>query len=229
MIKFPLVAFDLDDTLYPEVAFVKSGFTAVAQYLDDLELTVGESFLQVALSLFSEGMRGKIFNFALDHLEVDYSEGLISDLVRIYREHQPHIRPFKGSAYMLQSLRKQGCIIALISDGPFRTQRNKLRALGFEESFHHIILTGAYGPEWSKPNERAFVEVMRQSRIPAYDCLYIADNPRKDFIAPNRLGWHTIRVRAKIGLYYHEISPAGGEPKETVENLTALRDHFSQR
>jgi putative hydrolase of the HAD superfamily len=223
---FHLVAFDLDDTLYPEREFVQSGFTAVAQHLADLGIIDAESFFHTATSLFVAGARGNIFNLALERLAVAFQGERIGELVRVYREHLPQIRPFTDSTNLLISLKEKGTVLALISDGPFQTQQNKLRALGLECYFDHLVFTGAHGEDWGKPSPRAFLEVMEQSQVPAAACVYVADNPRKDFVGPNRLGWHTIRVREKIGVYYSENPPSGGEPEVTVESFTDLRDRL---
>jgi len=219
-----LVAFDLDDTLYPEREFVQSGFTAVAQHLADLGVIDAESFFHTATSLFIAGTRGNIFNLALERLAVAYGIELLEELVQVYREHPPQIRPFADSPKLLKLLKKQGIVLALISDGPYPTQQNKLRALGLEAYFDHLVFTGAQGQDWGKPSPRAFLEVMERSGVPAAACVYVADNPGKDFLGPNRLGWHTIRVREKIGLYGDASPPPGGEPKATVNTFAALLD-----
>jgi putative hydrolase of the HAD superfamily len=221
---FQLVAFDLDDTLYPEREFVHSGFTAVARHLADLGVIDAESFFATASSLFAAGARGNIFDLALERLSVGFPAARVKELVRVYREHQPQIRPFAGSPKLLQLLKEKGVVLALISDGPWTTQQNKLRALGLEAYFDHLVFTGAHGEDWGKPSPRAFLEVMGGSGVPAAACVYVADNPNKDFAGPNRLGWHTIRVREPIGLYYRENPPPGGEPEETVESFAVLRD-----
>jgi putative hydrolase of the HAD superfamily len=223
---FQLVAFDLDDTLYPEREFVHSGFTAVAQYLDDLGLIDAESFFTTATSLFAAGARGHIFDLALKSLAVDFPAPRIAELVRVYREHQPRIRPFADSPRLLQALKATGVVLALISDGPWPTQPNKLRALGLEAYFDHLVFTGAQGEDWGKPSPRAFLEVMGASGVAAPACVYVADNPQKDFAGPNRLGWHTIRVRETSGLYNDASPPPGGEPQATVHSFAALRDHL---
>lgn len=221
---FLLVAFDLDDTLYLEQGFVKSGFAAVGQYLAELGLLDVEAFFQTAYRLFEEGARGNIFNLTLEKLGVAGSEDLIAELVRIYREHEPDIQPFPESLNLLGKLREEGCIIALVSDGPWRTQRNKLRALGLEHFFQHLMFTGAHGPDWSKPSTRPFLEIMNRSGATARECVYVADNPRKDFVGPNRLGWHTIRVKAAMGLYVDTPVAPGGEPHQTVDSLAVLKE-----
>ena len=127
---FQLVAFDLDDTLYPEWEFVHSGFMAVAQHLADLGVIDAESFFNTAAGLFAAGARGTIFDLALERLAVVFPAARIEELVRVYREHPPQIRPFAGSPELLKLLKAKGVILALISDGPWETQQNKLRALG---------------------------------------------------------------------------------------------------
>ena len=221
---FQLVAFDLDDTLYPEREFVHSGFTAVAQHLADLGVIDAESFFTTATSLFVAGARGNIFDLALERLAVVFPAARLGELVRVYREHQPQIRPFADSAKLLKLLREKGVLLALISDGPCPTQENKLRALGLEAYFDHLVFTGAHGEDWGKPSPRAFLEVMGASGAPAAACVYVADNPAKDFVGPNRLGWHTIRVRETIGIYSDVSPPPGGEPKATVNTFAALWD-----
>lgn len=219
---FQLVAFDLDDTLYPEREFVHSGFTAVARHLADLGVIGAESFFHAATSLFIAGARGNIFDLALERLAVAYSVERLQELVRVYREHPPQIRPFAGSPKLLRLLKAEGAVLALISDGPYPTQQNKLRALGLEAYFDHLVFTGAHGQDWGKPSPRAFLEAMGRSGAPAAACVYVADNPGKDFVAPNRLGWHTIRVRDRTGLYVDASPPPGGAPKATVDSFAAL-------
>jgi putative hydrolase of the HAD superfamily len=226
---FQLVAFDLDDTLYPEREFVHSGFTAVARHLDDLGVIEAESFLHAATSLFAAGARGNVFDLALERLAVVFPAARMGDLVRVYREHQPQIRPFAGSLRLLQLLKGQGAVLALISDGPWPAQQNKLRALGLEAYFDHLIFTGTHGEDWGKPSPRAFQEVMKRSGLPAAACVYVADNPGKDFAGPNRLGWHTIQVREKIRLYSDTSPPPGGEPQAAVNRFAALRDLLVER
>ena len=70
----------------------------------------------------------------------------------------------------------------MISDGPAGTQRNKLRALGLEERFASIVLTGEWGAEFSKPHPRAFLETEKRLGGP---CVYFA--AAASFFTPVRL------------------------------------------
>ena len=57
-----VLAFDLDDTLYPELSFVKSGFCAVAIMLEEsYGLERSGSMARMLCSLHTHG-RGAVFN-----------------------------------------------------------------------------------------------------------------------------------------------------------------------
>jgi putative hydrolase of the HAD superfamily len=217
-----LVAFDLDDTLYLERFFVKSGLRAVAHYLEKNGIIVAENFFLTAWDFFEQGHRGTIFNQTFESLGVAFFPEQISLMVSVYREHQPDIYPYATAPQLLQTLREQGVVIGLISDGPVLMQQNKLKALRLANYFTHIIFTGAYGSDWAKPGALAFQELMNREKITAKNCQYIADNPRKDFLGPNNLGWRTVRLRHPEGIYYHESPPTGGEPHETIERFADL-------
>ncbi|MBE9166663.1 hypothetical protein IQ238_03645 [Pleurocapsales cyanobacterium LEGE 06147] len=64
MIK--ILVFDLDDKLFPEHKFVRSGFKAVGAWMLN-EYSVAD-FFEVAWQFFEQGKRGKIFNLTLKQL-----------------------------------------------------------------------------------------------------------------------------------------------------------------
>jgi len=98
-------------------------------------------------------------------------------------------------------------------------QQRKMAALGLATRLDQIILTDEWGPQYWKPHPRAF-ELVEQTcgcRGPA--CVYLADNPAKDFVAPRGLGWRTIRVRRARGVYATAESAANGAPEHEVTSL----------
>jgi putative hydrolase of the HAD superfamily len=223
MIK-KMITFDLDDTLYPEREFVRSGFHAVAEYVNNLKIVEHNTFFTIAWQLFEEGTRNTIFNKVFELLTIDFSTERLTELVEIYRGHFPSIKPFKKALFLLESLDQKGIGLGLVSDGPHRTQQNKLSALGLGRYFNEIIFTGAFGSDWNKPSPFAFLEIMRRTKSSPDNCIYVADNPKKDFLGPKRLGWKTIRLRCNSGLYYDELPPLEGEPEITVYDFAELCD-----
>ena len=73
-----------------------------------------------------------------------------------------------------------------------------------------IVYTDGFGAEFWKPHPFSFEFVASTWNIPHEKLTYLADNPLKDFVGPNRLGWQTIRLRDPGQLRY-EIEPENEE------------------
>ena len=52
----------------------------------------------------------------------------------------------------------------------------------------------------------------------------VADNAAKDFIAPNALGWTSVRIICNDGVYYDVPPAARGVPIYTIEALGKLAE-----
>ncbi|PYY02987.1 MAG: HAD family hydrolase [Acidobacteria bacterium] len=199
------VVFDLDDTLYLERDFVRSGFRAVGKWCaEKLRLTgVGE----LAQALFDEGRRGDIFDAALEHLHSTWNAETVEAMVRVYREHVPEIELPEDAVQCLRQL--QGRVhLCLLTDGNPISQVNKLDSLGIRSLFESVVVTGKWGSEFFKPHPRGFRSLEAEFASLQPHFLYVADNPSKDFFAPRELGWNAIRVRRSAGLHEYKRCPA---------------------
>lgn len=191
------VVFDLDDTLYLERDYVRSGFCAVDDWCkSNLQLNgTGE----LSWNLFEQGRRGDIFDVALRQLGVSGDQAIIKELVQVYRTHVPQIFPSSDTMRCLVCL-KAMANLAMITDGDPASQWKKIDALGIRNSFDLIVATGEWGSTFSKPNPRAFLHVQNAFSSSAH-YYYVGDNPAKDFTAPRALGWMTVRIRREAGLH----------------------------
>jgi putative hydrolase of the HAD superfamily len=188
--------FDLDDTLFLERDYIWSGFEAVGRCASK---RIGlQGFAERAMDLFHQGYRGDIFDRVLLEAGQTPEPRLIAQLVHVYRTHIPDIRLLPDALECLLHFRPRADL-ALISDGPLASQRRKVRALGLQHSFRCIVLTERWGIHCCKPHPRAFEYVQECTHAASY--AYIGDNPAKDFHAPLRMGWTTVRVRRPEGLY----------------------------
>ncbi|MDP6380391.1 MAG: HAD family hydrolase [Phycisphaerae bacterium] len=211
MIK--LVAFDLDDTLYPERQYVASGFRAVAQYLKK-SLETEKDFFPPLEEAFESGVRGTTFNHVLEAAGVEAGEGFIRDLLDVYREHNPDIAPYEDVVPTLEEL-KGKYLLGLISDGPLLSQRRKWNALGLAEFFDKVIFTDEQGPEFWKPNPWAFLEMASEFRLQPEECVYVGDRPGKDIEGPAEAGWQKILVQ-RPGRLHGDAAAAQGEGPDFV-------------
>lgn len=191
-----VIAFDLDDTLYLERNFVRSGFAAVGAWLATQRGARG--FEACAWRMFEAGRRGDIFDQVLPRLGVAPERALIRRLIRVYREHQPTIRLEPAAADLLARLNGR-CLLAILTDGFHETQRRKIAALGLDSRCRPIVCTDRWGREHWKPSPKGFLHLQEVLAAAPERCIYIGDNPAKDFGAPKALGWRTLRLRHPQG------------------------------
>ncbi|TFD80580.1 HAD family hydrolase [Cryobacterium fucosi] len=211
-----LVVFDMDDTLFLERAYVESGFQAVSEMLAaEHNFT---SFFERAWQEFQSGRRGDIFNRVLH----DSASLLPSDIVDLcitsYRSHEPRIELLTDSRDFLAACRGR-VRTGLITDGPRLSQQAKIRSLNLAERIERVIVTDEHREEdWAKPSPIAYASLQEWFGVRGRDCVYIGDNPRKDFISPRRLGWRTVRVRRPGGL--HERVETVDDAEFEIPSLT---------
>jgi putative hydrolase of the HAD superfamily len=191
------VVFDVDDTLYLERDYVRSGFGAVGEFarqrwnLTDVAERAWELFLQNA--------RGDIFQRVLRSAGIEPTAADIELLVRCYREHAPQISLLDDALHALECA--SDGFLAVVTDGPSSSQHAKIRALNLKRWARKLIVTADHGPSWTKPSLSGFSAIEAASGCKGPDCVYIGDNPLKDFAGPQQLGWQTIRIRRPGGLH----------------------------
>lgn len=206
-----VVAFDLDDTLYPEREFVRSGFHAVA---DLVAKELGVDFRSRLLQMLTDQQHDP-FGKLICELRLPIEK---QQLVRIYREHVPSLRLAPDVARLLAHLRDRGCDLGIITDGRSTTQRNKIQALGLAAWCDAIVISEEFGS--AKPAEQNYRYF--ENRWPGRRYVYVGNDLTKDFIAPNRLGWQTVCVRDD-GTHVHsqELAglPSAALPDRWIERL----------
>ncbi len=188
------VVFDLDDTLYDEIDYCRSGLAAVARFIVTFSTCpCADDAFACLWRHFLAGNRMRTFNAALDELGIAYDEHRIAQLVEVYRNHRPDIALPSDSRRTLDALTDR-YTLALLTDGFLPAQRLKVQALGIEPRLEAIVYTEDLGRAFWKPSPAGF-ERLAQILATAPDRMaYVGDNEEKDFIAPNRLGMLTIRV-----------------------------------
>lgn len=216
------IIFDLDDTLYDEGDFFRSGFAVVAH---ELERRGAGTSADIAFMLerlhFAESRVG-VFQKLASRLE--FPEEWIPDLVTRFREHTPRISLAADALDVLPRLRSQfriGCI----TDGWAGVQRRKLDALGVEPYLHGVLLTDELGREFWKPHARAFDELRAALGGTPDTTVVVGDNPERDMAGARNAGLRSIRVR-RAGGYFSEREFEKSECRADFEisDLRALPD-----
>lgn len=212
-----LVVLDMDDTLYLERDYVRSGFAAVGAWAR-AELGVAD-LGERAWAAFEAGTRGTIFDEALAGAGVEVTPALIPRLVAVYRSHVPDIS-LLGDAQAWVDARPPGVTLAVVTDGPLGSQQAKAVALGLDRWAERVVFTERLGEGLGKPHPAAFELLERELGIAGASCAYVADNPAKDFRGPDALGWRTVRVRRQGGL--HAEVPSGDDVHAEIPTFADL-------
>ena len=180
--------------MYSEKDYVYSGLKAVSQCFPDYI-----DFYGKCCKAFESGV--PIFDTVLSNLGIFTQENKWKCL-QTYREHVPTINLYNGVKELIQEIRARGMKVGILTDGRPSGQRKKISALGLEELVDEIIVTDEIGGElFRKPNDIAFRIMQRKMGIPFENMVYVGDNPKKDFIAPQQLGMRTILFQNSNGLY----------------------------
>jgi putative hydrolase of the HAD superfamily len=212
--------FDLDDTLYLERDYVLSGFRHIARLAAPAAArSATELFRFLRMTVEEWQSRGNNLDLLLERYPALRQSWTVEMLVQEYRTHPPVIHFLRGMESLLGDLRRQGAHLAIITDGPPDSQRRKLDALHLPAMVDKTVVTEEYGPAWRKPRPLSFGMVMRQFGCRPDECVYVGDNPARDFEAPRTLGWNTVRLRVR-GQLHASVEPLSPDAAPAVECQT---------
>lgn len=216
------VIFDLDDTLYDEIDYCKSGFAAIADFLHNANPSVSkESFYKAIWNQFENNNRTSTFNAALASLNLPCDDNLINQLVTVYREHCPNLNLPTETKAVLEQL-KDSYNLALLTDGFMPAQRLKAQALEIVDYFSCIVYTEELGREFWKPSPAGFEKILQKFGAKPNQAVYVADNVAKDFIAPNSLGMASVRVMRPNSVHSNKPTDPQQAPQHSINSLAKL-------
>lgn len=214
------VVFDLDDTLYDESEYVRSGFGAVAEFLtnhtDGIDRWAGEMYskemydkkeLEKCLFAYFEN-REPAIDRLLERFGCRDAE-LKAECMRVYREHFPDITLPQEHRELLVRLRESGRMLGILTDGRVEGQENKIRVLGLDSLVDEYIVTDSLAGNadvrlFRKPNPLAFHVIRQRFGVSFEDMMYVGDNRKKDFQGPVSLGMMAVWYHNPKGIYSGE-------------------------
>jgi putative hydrolase of the HAD superfamily len=217
-----LITFDLDDTLYPEINFVKSGFIAVSHVIKK-RYNINIDVYKILWNLFILGERKTTFNRAFSSLGLGDNNALIEEMVHVYRQHKPNITLYPDALDILMTFHKKKSI-GLLTDGNVITQQNKVNALKIEKYFDLIVFTDEGGVNAWKPSPWGYKKMMQHFLLQGRQCAYVGDNSLKDFTGARKLGWITFKIVREEGLYRDAVDSKINDADYTLKSLTELKD-----
>jgi len=175
--------FDLDDTLYYEINFLKSAYSAIAA---EISPHLSNELFEKMLEIYWSGRN--TFRYLIE--KFPERNMTVEKLLYLYRHHFPEISLKEGALDILSRIKESNGLTGIITDGRSITQRNKIKALGIEQYIDKLVISEEFGAE--KPTSSLYESIMENEIMQQY--YYIGDNLSKDFISPKKLGWCCIGI-----------------------------------
>jgi len=190
------IIFDLDDTLYPYRAFVRSGFRAVACRLAVERGLPAAALLRALRRALVHGHQGRELQELCARFDLPAS--LVGPLAEIIREHTPSLRLPRESRQVLRSLRRTWNI-GVLTNGEAQVQRRKVAALGLCDLVDVVLFATECGDGAGKPSRDAFVAALDRLHVEPERTVFVGDDPRTDIEGAAAVGMNTIHMMGNIG------------------------------
>lgn len=212
------IVLDLDDTLYDEVDFFRSGFRVVAELL--AQRGVGEADAIQAMLLASHLQEGRehVFNRASERL--GFPASWIPLLVSEFRLHTPAIQLAEETVTLLRSLREH-YLLACITDGWADVQRRKVERLGLGELMDVVVICDDHGREFWKPHELPFRTCCETLGVSPSEAIFVGDSTDRDVLGALRAGMTCVRISRPLR-YPFVASESPGAPHAEIVDLREL-------
>jgi putative hydrolase of the HAD superfamily len=218
------VLFDLDDTLYPELAFARSGFAAAAAFLEARYGLDRDATTDRMMEVLHQDGRGHVFETVVTEALGSAEVQITPTLLYIYRSHRPRLQPYPDVNPLLRRLSDAGLRLGVLTDGLASVQRRKLDALELGVPLDVIVVAGELPGSMAKPSPAAYAIALELLGLPATEVAYVGNDPYKDFAGARAVGMRTIRVRAPSATFPVAADAIEVDADRYVDPFPAIAD-----
>lgn len=235
--KLKLIIFDLDNTLVNYGGVTKQAWdltctSALKEYDLNIDaMTLSDEIYRVNNMIWDDEFRRPKGNFsfrdlrisivkeALNNLTIN-NELLVNHLVDNYdRCKRDSVYVFDDVLDTIETLRKKEYIIALLTNGDGKTQREKLKRFDLEKLFDHIFIEGEQGV--GKPERAAYENVLNKCHVEVSEACMVGDHYLWEVVAPIQYGLHAIWVKRFGSMIPEEVTV---QPDFVIENIGEILD-----
>jgi FMN phosphatase YigB (HAD superfamily) len=207
------VVVDLDDTIYPQAAFLRGAAAEVGRAADAAGLDGGALTRALDVELRSGSDRGGTIDRALAAIGVpaERAAAALPGLVAAFLGHRPaQLELYPGARAVLVALGAR-YPVACLTDGAPAVQWAKLTATGVAEAVDAVVVTDELGGRaFRKPHPAGLLRAAELLGVPAESLVVVGDRPGKDVAVAAAVGARSIRVRTG------EYADAPDEPAATL-------------
>lgn len=211
--------FDLDDTLYAERQFVRSGFCVVAAEVESRFGVPRREALATLIGALRHGRRSRaIQELCSRHF---LPSGVVPELVDTIRAHVPALRLPEATAATLIGARQAGWRLGVVTNGFSAIQARKASALGLHTLVDAIVYANEWGSGAGKPERAPFEAALAALAVSAGQAVFVGDDPRCDMFGARQAGLRTVWM-------CRSPRPAGDVPGGAPDRvITGMHDVLS--
>ena len=202
------VLLDLDDTILDDSGETESCWKdACLEHADTFGLSADETYAAILQSrewywsdpdrhrrgrLDPDMASREVVERALTSLGTIDKECAVPIATAYRRERRARMQPIRGAVETVEWLRREGCGLALVTNGSALEQRSKIERFDLARLFDAILIEGELGI--GKPNPEVYRQAMRALGTTAADSWMVGDNLDFDVAEPQRMGLRGIWI-----------------------------------
>ncbi len=229
------IFFDLDDTLYPYTdsnARIQSEFEAINHYCKKFpscrileamaHYNAAKSEIKKRFSCYPARDNRELWFIEFLQKEGIFDRKLLEEMESIYWKYvEKNAVPYYDATLIIPYLAKK-YVLGIITNGFKSIQERKLKALGLDSYFTHIVTSSEAG--FDKPHRDVFLLALRRAKTKAKNAVMIGDNPYFDIFPANKMKITTIWLRRGKRYYYPVVGKM--KPTYTITNFLELKKWF---
>lgn len=181
------VALDLDDCLIDQKAWMDEKLAAVLEdWTAFADVSQRDSFETAARRVIDEGPWDRLIDVAVRSSGVDGALGPV--LIERWREaHPATVAVYPDALGLISALRGAGIRIAIVTDNPVTSQKQKLARLPFLADIDAVVMTDELGAP--KPDPRGYLAAAQALGVEPPEMVAVGDSPWRDGIGAVAAGF----------------------------------------
>ena len=219
------LVFDVDDTLYEQIAPFENAYKSLFDMDIDMEkfyiLSRYYSDVKFEASRNGDMTMDEYHIYRIQEAAKDLGVFLTDEqalsMQREYKKNQQKLQMSNITKSILELAKENNVKLGIITNGPSEHQWSKITALGVESWINreNIIVSGDYGI--NKPDDRIFKIMKEKLQLPNDSLYYIGDSIENDVVGANNAGWKSIWINR-----YKQKIPKEVDIYKIVENNNEL-------
>jgi putative hydrolase of the HAD superfamily len=201
------VLFDLDCTLVDRVHSLRQYALRFAADFDQHLIPTSQAHLaEVLIAADGLGYRPTTRIHDIVANLVWTVQPALDDVAAHWNRHFPALAvAMDGAVEVLETLRRLGMALGLITNGTVRAQTQKLDSLGLRSYFQAVVISEAVGVQ--KPHAAIFQHALDGLGVRADHAWFVGDHPENDISGAYRAGLRTVWLRGSHPWPSHHTVP----------------------